>query len=909
MGGGNKAGSKPHLSLGNLVLAKVKGFPPWPAKVSRPEDWKKSHDPKRIFVYFFGIGEIAFVAPANIQVFTSEMKSELVVQCQGKNKLVRGFSPAVKEICAAFDELQSSQSSILRGDMYEFQQSVDISEGDGIEDDKGMGDNSTGITKDTTNVVSSDACFNLDSCLLGKSQGDNQDIMASTSTNTKYNPWLTIYSEKNRNSGSVHTKKASVSVGFPMSNKKSSGVKGHGSPKQSDIEHKVFSSSCKVKNGGASSKRETAGGNKLGDQIRGNLPRGDHRLDYDIPWRSNQISKTTGHLEESNGLEYIEMLDKQSHRHTFGQKSCVVVGPGKPSSENGDGQFYPKKYTHSKINVDMVPSLHKRIKQEGSIGANISVDEPIQLLESNKTIVGLRGVFNSKLTTSVGSVNSLGKSSLSAKHCRWPAKYYVNGFDDGGENVPHGSEKEATPSIGILSTRLPKKRKAVYLYEDDEDAPPKTPVHERPSGNVKVSGVHNPKITNAAGGDCNVSKIGSGGSKVDLPMEPFSQKVDAVAPLQLPALENITKRETSASVSSSSKGSELENLTLNLVKEIVISPKISHRLIHVKRPTSEKNQLSKPQARLSNTDKLRVSCGSHKDLNSSSDDLKACKSWSSCQRDRAESSLDRLNGTPKEISVTHVSALKENAAEFIHSQPESASTLGSTLSMKLLIAAAQAKRRKTQAHNFPAGALSFPAVLRTSVLGSPSSSDQHLPPSTNSLVQAELQGSNNNIKLTSPYACAKLTGSQTQQNYENLAERKANFVAGHARESRIGGTEADAARDTFEGMIETLSRTKDSIGRATRHAIDCARFGIANEVVELLIRKLEDEQSFHRKVNLFFLVDSITQCSHSQKGIAGASYIPIVQSALPRLLGGAAPPGAAACENRRQCLKVNCHSQ
>lgn len=39
-------------------------------------------------------------------------------------------------------------------------------------------------------------------------------------------------------------------------------------------------------------------------------------------------------------------------------------------------------------------------------------------------------------------------------------------------------------------------------------------------------------------------------------------------------------------------------------------------------------------------------------------------------------------------------------------------------------------------------------------------------------------------------------------------------------------------------------------------------------------------------------------------GIAGASYIPTVQAALPRLLGAAAPPGAGARENRRQCLKV-----
>lgn len=39
-------------------------------------------------------------------------------------------------------------------------------------------------------------------------------------------------------------------------------------------------------------------------------------------------------------------------------------------------------------------------------------------------------------------------------------------------------------------------------------------------------------------------------------------------------------------------------------------------------------------------------------------------------------------------------------------------------------------------------------------------------------------------------------------------------------------------------------------------------------------------------------------------GIAGASYIPTVQEALSRILGAAAPPGANARENRRQCLKV-----
>jgi hypothetical protein len=51
--------------------------------------------------------------------------------------------------------------------------------------------------------------------------------------------------------------------------------------------------------------------------------------------------------------------------------------------------------------------------------------------------------------------------------------------------------------------------------------------------------------------------------------------------------------------------------------------------------------------------------------------------------------------------------------------------------------------------------------------------------------------------------------------------------------SPSGNMEAAIARDALEGMIETLSRTKDSIGRATRHAIECSKYGIAGEVLSL----------------------------------------------------------------------------
>ncbi|KAL0286868.1 UNVERIFIED_CONTAM: ENHANCER OF AG-4 protein 2 [Sesamum angustifolium] len=227
-------------------------------------------------------------------------------------------------------------------------------------------------------------------------------------------------------------------------------------------------------------------------------------------------------------------------------------------------------------------------------------------------------------------------------------------------------------------------------------------------------------------------------------------------------------------------------------------------------------------------------------------------------------------------------------------------TPDSVMSMKHLIAAAQAKKRQAHLQNSHGNPLllSFPDADMSA--RSPSPPPATLAYESSNTLQLGVQG----IHSTSPCADVHQFSSINQHENEELEERRVSSDNQGSGSSLSGGTEAAVARDAFEGMIETLSRTKESIGRATRLAIDCAKYGIANEVVELLIQKLENEPSLHRRVDLFFLVDSITQCSHSQRGIAGASYIPIVQAALPRLIGAAAPAGAGAQENRRQCHKV-----
>ncbi|KAL3644852.1 hypothetical protein CASFOL_010032 [Castilleja foliolosa] len=127
----------------------------------------------------------------------------------------------------------------------------------------------------------------------------------------------------------------------------------------------------------------------------------------------------------------------------------------------------------------------------------------------------------------------------------------------------------------------------------------------------------------------------------------------------------------------------------------------------------------------------------------------------------------------------------------------------------------------------------------------------------------------------------------------------------HLEKSKLAGKSSNKgeALSSFEAIIKSLTRTKESIGRATRIAIDCAKFGFATKVVEILAHNLESESSLHKKVDLFFLVDSITQSSRGIKGDGGV-YPSAIQALLPRLLLAAAPPSSSTRENHRQCLKV-----
>ena len=98
---------------------------------------------------------------------------------------------------------------------------------------------------------------------------------------------------------------------------------------------------------------------------------------------------------------------------------------------------------------------------------------------------------------------------------------------------------------------------------------------------------------------------------------------------------------------------------------------------------------------------------------------------------------------------------------------------------------------------------------------------------------ADIQGSCTRITLGSP-THGRESASQNPHDVEEVEERRLSSGHRAAGGTLSSGIEVVVARDAFEGMIETLSRTKESIGCATHLVIDCAKYGIANEVSALL---------------------------------------------------------------------------
>lgn len=153
----------------------------------------------------------------------------------------------------------------------------------------------------------------------------------------------------------------------------------------------------------------------------------------------------------------------------------------------------------------------------------------------------------------------------------------------------------------------------------------------------------------------------------------------------------------------------------------------------------------------------------------------------------------------------------------------------SSSSMKDLIAAAQAKRKRAHSHTSPILNLEHNIYI-IGEMQTKNHSPSMVQNVSSSAGDAMLIVAQGHQEDSTPSNRGHQSSSSNHAETEENEERRVSSGHRSAGGSLSGGTEAAISRDAFEGMIETLSRTKESIRRATRLAIDCAKYGIANEV-------------------------------------------------------------------------------
>ncbi|KAL8520645.1 hypothetical protein ACS0TY_011255 [Phlomoides rotata] len=904
--GGKGIKTKNELRLGDLVLAKVKGFPAWPAKISRPEDCGRAPDPKKYFVRFFGTLEIAFVAPADIQAFTSESKNKL---CARQGKSVRHFAQAVKEICEEFDMLQrktltgirddnnaQNLASVTHSDDPVVSESVEVSDNSEMDSEEPNCKleikelNDLGPEHSSQRLGEMD-CRYVKPCLSGdKNRGLSPHLSSGRRNKLSTNPTNLVRESVVLSSPSGHAL---------VRDESSRDVKVEGQyldgsqiAMTNDLQTKLAMRS-KRKHDSAMGRNSDSvvSRERIGDGLQIKLASGSNmkvlsadisRPDLDVgsERKGKKLLKEKKHSEAVDNA-HAEVIF-EDHNEVISRKKMKFQHDHGNQTSRTNGASFPSK-------MDNIES--KKFQQPSSNESKHSTDED-----------DFHPIKRHRLALGVMSSST----SISENRPGNPASHKTG--------LAHPNKVQSP------TTQPPMKRRAVRLCQDKDDELPKTPIHAGFTRKVTVvPRVSDPKKKNVQHEQSHTNdqvvmkNLGRVGEHVQFSRDKASSP---------PALQSFKKRTTESSaehVSRSPSPPQLatEKTPIMEAKPVSVSPKRSPHSVSATRPVAEsqKKHFSKVPDSIS---PKKVLSGANRGLDTASDRLTSSLSQSVSERSKPTSSGERRKTTPKsdsqindpvlmvgnpdDSSIATFGERMDVCKETQTSFPVDLTISDSGMSMKHLIAAAQARKRQANLQNSYGNPLPFipdADMPRRSPSLIPATSAVE---SINSL-QFNAQGHPTSPPPPPSHDVRPFSSVNEHEN-EDLEERRASSGHQATGSSLSGGTEAAVARDAFEGMIETLSRTKESIGRATRLAIDCAKYGIAHEIVELLIQKLEREPSFHRKVDLFFLVDSITQCSHSQKGIAGASYIPTVQVALPRLIGAAAPSGTGAQENRRQCHKV-----
>ncbi|XP_039027229.1 protein HUA2-LIKE 2-like isoform X2 [Hibiscus syriacus] len=971
------AAARRQWKVGDLVLAKIKGFPAWPAMISEPEKWGYSSDRKKVLVHFFGTQQIAFCNPADVEAFTEEKKQSLLIKRQRKDA---DFVRAVQEIINSYEN--SKKQDQVNNFNY---------------DDRVIGANcgnsvDSSASKDLTDTCEATSKFPLETSDDVINQND--PILATEVTQPeakidgvcekesiseqppdtvliKETPALTTYSSRKRSDGLQFQKtiaqKKAAQVRRVRSSSRVEPSRLQNFMKLSNDIGTAFDIPTNVIPDGSlrrDKQFKKSAEDFESDDVDSSMLMSNGSIDY-YGSEIATVDSDGGSLNEGtvdsickpehseNDLECLEGDAELSKGLDLPIKAVVIKKKRKPFRKwmnNNLTELPVRMGKEEKLNLGINnagKNLLNTCKNSSDGYSKDDGDEHLPLLKRARVRMGkleAAGDFNCSLPTeeklvNEGAVNSLEQMSPSSschnvsptdRDCLKLKGVLVNISPSKGNiqfqgSTPEGPEplKVETNQLGCLaggeaalppSKRLHRALEAMSANaaEEDQTCPEHSLKMKTPDGQCHGSPIRSDSHITVK------EEEGKGLEQGGMDLIVNSDFIIFSIPNSMPS-EKLAKSSLESDICSQPADSP-NSQKLELDKDVLVKS-----MNHVSEDTREGQSLEYLSP---NPDKSQaLNCGSSDQLLSKDDSdvepagLSNFKTEDPNEQlntsEHSDMSLDPITGTEKafKISPQEGSNLFQCSAQHtIHEKSESSKSQTDDNSLVHSICEvpeAFQTDRKQMSTSLIRDDNSDKDVVAVQL--SPFPVDEVDSPARvspfNALNFHVSTSESANIIQSNGYCSPNVQSQSNKSLSVSIAddEGRADSVASERPKSVSkcsNYTEAHSVLSSLENTLAVLTRTKESIARATRIAIGCAKFGVSAKVVEIIARNLESESSLHRRVDLFFLVDSITQCSWSLKGHVGGVYLSAIQAALPRLLSSAAPPGPIAHENRRQCLKV-----
>ncbi|XP_057780454.1 protein HUA2-LIKE 3-like [Salvia miltiorrhiza] len=923
------AAARRKWEVGDLVLAKVKGFPAWPATVSEPQKWGYPTDLKKVLVHFFGTQQIAFCNHADVEEFTEEKKVSLLGKRHGKGS---DFARALREIVDCFEKLK--KQDLVSDNLTE--ETVTTNENNSDES--------------LTRSVNDEAAVTTVKELFGGSTNDLNSLteaaVAAAAEDALHDEEMRL-EEAHSNSGFTEIHVYSTRSKTDASHSRSIG-------KQRRLSARKLRSFSRVDVGRLQKLTLPPTDNhrssrRLGANAQDRSLRRSRRIikssdDYEGNNANSPPFPSNGSVEENDS----EIMTADSDSDSLNDGSSVDSGckpvEEEPFTERSEGATELSDRLDFQTNANIIKKKRKPNRKRHRSDMVAKLDEVVSETEILKTDC-LSPSNNEKVAEKCLKEDGDEHLPLSKRARVRLGKSSPVGDED--SKLAHEAVKTlkvpetSIQSDGVLNIKVhvPPDTEAIPIKEDSDispishDSADRKPQYWETRKNL-VDGeaalppskrLHRALEAMSANEAELSQRTSSCSPKVDTPNEgcssvkcfELSTEEKAVGELGLGSVGDLSTGAPLSSASGSCPGLNVEvqennGKTVEVVLDCCKSSGVGSSNLESCKDSFRhaegvecSNECPDSVHQHLNPDLQNTLSLSHLDCSRpcSISSPYGCKTEplgfkeTDKRTDAKISPMDSDSLLVEEITDVSLDIEKCKHIDSADCGDELQKTTSLSLSEN------QDSQRSgfiREARLSCADSNVVPSVSPLKVLSS-----SHLEDGVVSVAQSSTHVTDRTESVTkSSPPSSSLCYISSSDSYVEKRGSCGNAQL-HPEKAKLGVKSSNKVEllSSLEAVIRSLTRTKESIGRATRIAIDCAKLGFASKVVELLAHNLESESSPHKKVDLFFLVDSIAQCSGSMKGDAGV-YPSAIQAVLSRLLLAAAPSGTGYCDNHRQCLKV-----